>query len=308
MGRLVDQFSSPRRGRSPSMANEEAIQLAGYPGGRPQQERKRRRRRSGSEGEEQEELEEEEMDEPDGGEEDSLLEREKMRRNEEELRKISSGIGKVFLDTIRKTERIRSVRSSGMDPRSAARTPAANRMPKYRLRYDSPAWASPSRDTLHARPWDSLEDLACPVVLTSSGCASGCNSDHYPAAALASLGPYLQARSTSTLARCPPSLGSSSLPRPSSPPRPGYTQRSTTLPHIRSVSGRVIDSLLEVVGVEEEPVKPNSHSGLVTTVSNSFSWASLARYQVAEDDRKQAHSSYFARPQLKHSRTLLDLV
>ena len=23
------------------------------------------------------------------------------------------------------------------------------------------------------RPWDSVEDLACPVVLTSSGCASG---------------------------------------------------------------------------------------------------------------------------------------
>ena len=43
--------------------------------------------------------------------------------------------------------------------------------------------------------------------------------------------------------------------------------------------------MLEVVGVEEEPLKPNSHSGVVTTVSNSFSWASLARYQVAEDDR-----------------------
>ena len=57
--------------------------------------------------------------------------------------KISSGIGKVFLDTIKKTEKIRSARMTNIDPRSAARTPAANKMPKYRLRYDSPAWASP---------------------------------------------------------------------------------------------------------------------------------------------------------------------
>ena len=73
------------------------------------------------------------------------------RRHEEELSKISSGIGKVFLDTIKKTEKIRSARQTNIDPRSAARTPAANKMPKYRLRYDSPAWASPSRDTMHGR-------------------------------------------------------------------------------------------------------------------------------------------------------------
>ena len=65
--------------------------------------------------------------------------------------KISSGIGKVFLETIKKTEKIRSARQTNIDPRSAARTPAANKMPKYRLRYDSPAWASPSRDTMHGR-------------------------------------------------------------------------------------------------------------------------------------------------------------
>ena len=34
----------------------------------------------------------------------------------------------VFLDTIRKTERIRSSRGTTIDPRSAARTPAANRL------------------------------------------------------------------------------------------------------------------------------------------------------------------------------------
>jgi len=234
---------------------------------------------------------------------------EKMRRNEEELKKISSGIGKVFLDTIRKTERIKSTRGTAIDPRSAARTPAANRVPKYRLRYDSPAWASPSRDTLHARPWDSVEDLACPVVLTSSGCASGCNSDHYPSA-LASPGPY-HTRSTSTLVRSHPSL-TATFPRSSSPLRPGYTHgRPYTLPHIRSVSGRIIDGGLE--GEEgEEPMAnmealPNQHSGVVSTVSNTFSWAALARYQTEETNRKEGRSSHFHRPQLKHSRTLLDL-
>ena len=73
------------------------------------------------------------------------------RRNEETLDKMSNGIGKVFLDTIRKTEKIRNEKVHQIDPRSAARTPAANKMPKYRLRYDSPAWASPSRDTCHGR-------------------------------------------------------------------------------------------------------------------------------------------------------------
>ena len=74
-----------------------------------------------------------------------------LRRNEETLDKMQNGIGKVFLDTIRKTERIRNEKVHQIDPRSAARTPAANKMPKYRLRYDSPAWASPSRDTYHGR-------------------------------------------------------------------------------------------------------------------------------------------------------------
>ena len=31
--------------------------------------------------------------------------------------------------------------------------------------------------TKDTRPWDSVEDLACPVVLTSSGCASGHDDD-----------------------------------------------------------------------------------------------------------------------------------
>ncbi len=35
--------------------------------------------------------------------------------------------------------------------RSAARTPSAKREPGYSLRYVSPVYASPSRDTMHVR-------------------------------------------------------------------------------------------------------------------------------------------------------------
>lgn len=336
MTQLVDQIktSTVNRPRSPSMNNEEPIQLAHYPSGVPGArgieredftappfpftDQERKRRRSGSVGSNQEQEQEEEEKEE---EVDPAVE-EKLRRHEEELMKISSGIGKVFLDTIKKTEKIRSARMTNIDPRSAARTPAANKMPKYRLRYDSPAWASPSRDTMHGRPWDSEEDLERPVVLTSSGCASGCTSDHLPAAAMGTISrdgyysssntPY--ARSTSTLVRSIPSLpreGGTATIRSSTPIKPGYTQgRSQTLPHIRSVSGRIISSELEL-GLEDpdnypSQLVPNTHSGVVSTVNNSFSWATLAKYQGETMEKDPVRHNFFTRPELKHKITILD--
>jgi len=333
MTQMVEQIktSNTARPRSPSMNNEEPIQLAHYPGGLPGSraieredfpappfpfsDQERKRRRSGSIGSNQEQEEENQEDV------DPSIE-EKLRRNEEELMKISSGIGKVFLDTIKKTEKIRSARLTNIDPRSAARTPAANKMPKYRLRYDSPAWASPSRDTMHGRPWDSEDDLERVVVLTSSGCASGCNSDHLPAAALGTLsrdGYYSgrntpHARSTSTLVRSIPSLPretSTSVITSSTPIKPGYTHsKSQTLPHIRSVSGRIISSELEL-GLEDgdecsSPVAHNTHSGVVSTVNNSFSWATLARYQGDTIKKDPVRHNFFKRPELKHKMTILD--
>ena len=57
------------------------------------------------------------------------------------------------------------------------------------------------------------------MVLTSSGCASGCASDHLP-----------HSKSTFNLGRSVPSLHSTLV-------RPGYTHLAT-LPSIRSVSGQ----------------------------------------------------------------------
>merc|ERR1712080_603844 len=102
----------------------------------------------------------------------------------------------------------------------------------------------------------------------------------------------------STLVRSHPSLASSTLQRAPSPPRPGYTQaKAATLPHIRSVSGRIIDNELEDVGVDEETELPtlNTHSGVVSTVSNSFSWATLARYQAEDSHRRPGKGGYFQR-------------
>ena len=60
----------------------------------------------------------------------------KLDQTENELKKISTGMASVFLVDLEK-ERIRrkSAKSTKfIDPRSAARTPAANRCPPFRLR------------------------------------------------------------------------------------------------------------------------------------------------------------------------------
>jgi len=98
--------------------------------------------------------------------------------------------------------------------------------------------------------------------------------------------------------------------RYSTPVRPGYTHAST-MPHIRSVSGRIIT--YESEGGHEwdddtQGVVGNSHSGVVSSVNNSFSWATLARFQ--EDTINKSSSStnkFFQRPELKHKRTILDI-
>jgi len=79
----------------------------------------------------------------------------KIDKTEAELRKCSTGMAKVFLaDMEKEREKMKMQLHKMIDPRSAARTPAANRMPHYKLRYDDPVNASPSRIAGHLRPWD----------------------------------------------------------------------------------------------------------------------------------------------------------
>ena len=60
-----------------------------------------------------------------------------IQREEEELSKISTGIGKVFLQQVKEREKLRAHRIAHMDPRNASRTPSASKEPHYRMRFDS---------------------------------------------------------------------------------------------------------------------------------------------------------------------------
>lgn len=51
----------------------------------------------------------------------------------------------------------------------------------------------------------------------------------------------------------------------------------------------------------------NHHSGVVSSVNNTFSWATLAKYQEDTLNKSQAHKTFFKKPQLQHTRTILDI-
>lgn len=167
---LVDTIqSSTPRPKSPHMNNEEPIELAHFPGARPPKpteipkierddfpappfpytDPERRRRWSGS-------SKEYEMNEDDE-EEETFEEDPQLKKEEEELSKIATGIGKVFLKTVKEREKYRAWKMTHVDPRNASRTPSANKEPTYRLRYDNPVNASPSRDIDRPRPWEEEE-------------------------------------------------------------------------------------------------------------------------------------------------------
>lgn len=205
------QTTTPRP-RSPHMNNEEPIELAHYPDARPPKpnekpkierddfpappfpytDPERRRRWSDSSKELVNDYsdEEDETDDP------------KLKKEEEELSKIATGIGKIFLQNVKEREKLRHWRLRHLDPRNASRTPSANIEPGYRLRYESPINASPSRYLERPRPWGDEEEFDRGSSYRSSG------------------------RSTAAV----PSYNVVSSLRPA--PKPGYglTQKSATLP------------------------------------------------------------------------------
>jgi actin-binding LIM protein len=72
-----------------------------------------------------------------------------LKREEKELSKIATGIGKVFLQNVREREKMRQWKMSHLDPRNASRTPSANKEPMNRLRYESPINACELEFILH---------------------------------------------------------------------------------------------------------------------------------------------------------------
>jgi len=109
------------------------------------------------------------LDDEEEEEDLSLYEDPQLKREEEELSKIATGIGKVFLKEIKEREKLKAWKHSHRDPRNASRAPSAKvELPK-RLRYDNPVHASPSRDVDRPRPWDDDADLEMASVFRSSG-------------------------------------------------------------------------------------------------------------------------------------------
>lgn len=75
-------------------------------------------------------------------------------KEEEELRKLkSSGMGTVILKDLQEKKRYEHWKQENLDPRNASRTPSASKEPMYRMRYESPVGASPSRNLDHQKPF-----------------------------------------------------------------------------------------------------------------------------------------------------------
>lgn len=76
-----------------------------------------------------------------------------LKKEEEELKKINSGMGAVILKDLKEHAKYRKWKQHHIDPRNASRTPSASKEPMYRLRYESPIGASPSRQLDHQKPF-----------------------------------------------------------------------------------------------------------------------------------------------------------
>lgn len=74
----------------------------------------------------------------DEDEENQLQGDPQLKKEEQELSKIATGIGKVFLKTVHEREKLRAWKRSHIDPRNASRTPSAKSELHCRLRYESP--------------------------------------------------------------------------------------------------------------------------------------------------------------------------
>ncbi|XP_047512733.1 actin-binding LIM protein 2 isoform X1 [Pieris napi] len=167
---LVDSMRAETpRPKSPHMNNEEPIELSHYPsaykpppGTKPKIERddfpappypytdpERRRRWSDTYKGVPESDDEADAAKVNGNGHDI-----KLRKEEQELSKIDSGIAQVFLKEVKEREKLQQWKKANLDPRNASRTPSAAREAMSRLRYSSPVGASPSRTLDRAKHHD----------------------------------------------------------------------------------------------------------------------------------------------------------
>lgn len=144
---LVDSIRTETpRPKSPGMNNEEPIELSHYPGGKkpkpgekpkierddfpappyPYTDPERRRRYSDTYKGVQTSDDEDQVD--------KAAENGELKKGEEELKKINSGMSTVILKDIKERQKYKVWKQNNMDPRNASRTPSAKIEPVYKLR------------------------------------------------------------------------------------------------------------------------------------------------------------------------------
>uniref|UniRef100_A0A8D9B3D0 Actin-binding LIM protein 1 n=2 Tax=Cacopsylla melanoneura TaxID=428564 RepID=A0A8D9B3D0_9HEMI len=192
MKALVESYRSETpRSKSPHMNNEEPINLAHFPAAKPPHNNEvpkierddfpappypysdpeRRRRWSDSYKGVPVSDDEDEVDNVEKNGHGEPIQ--KLKKEEEELSKIASGIGKVFLKQVQDREKLQKWKQSHLDPRNASRTPSATKEPVYGLRYQSPVNASPSRNLDAPRPWEEDEFDRASSYRSSVGRSTG---------------------------------------------------------------------------------------------------------------------------------------
>lgn len=149
---LVDSIRAETpRPKSPAMMNEEPIELSHYPGGKkpnpnekskierddfpappyPYTDPERRRRYSDSYKGVQTSDDEDQVDKAVNVE----TVEPQLKREEEELKKINSGMSKVILKDIKERQKYKIWKQNNLDPRNASRFPSASKEPVYKMRY-----------------------------------------------------------------------------------------------------------------------------------------------------------------------------
>ncbi|XP_076669242.1 actin binding LIM protein Uncoordinated 115a isoform X7 [Andrena cerasifolii] len=119
---------------------------------------------------------------------------EKLQKEQDELSKIDTGIAKVFLHDREKDRENLRHKAANVDPRNASRTPSAAREPTYRLRYESPVGASPSRNIDHARPWEDDDGFSYKSSGPSYNVSTGSITDVDRRALVCTTAPYYSRR------------------------------------------------------------------------------------------------------------------
>lgn len=227
---LVESLRESRP-KSPHMNNEEPIELAHYPDAHPPKpnekpkierddfpappypytDPERRRRWSDSYKGVPDSEEEDEIDNTTTNKQPTTDN--KLKKEEAELTKMSSGMGRVFLASVKERERI--MRQRQLDPRNASRSPSATSQPSLRLRYQSPINASHGGGSQMIGKASTLPPMASPRYMGDFSYSGLC--DKAPSTDFSSAKSDVSAGSISEVDRTTMSVGGGSYLRRSLP-------------------------------------------------------------------------------------------